>query len=100
MTSQLEIGYMIIQSAKTDAVLQSRYVDCDTPVWYNVGSEEPINTSNHEYRLKEVPKIKYYRAYEDSMNRSHLCESARPWGLWQPTKGETHLHDFQIEEDE
>ena len=53
MTSQLEIGYMIIQAAKTDAVLQSRYLSFDTPVWHNVGSEEPINTSTYEYRLKE-----------------------------------------------
>ena len=54
MTSQLEIGYMIIQSEKTDAVLQSRYLNFDTVAWHNVGSEEPINTSTYEYRLKEA----------------------------------------------
>ena len=100
MTSQLEIGYMIIQAAKTDAVLQSRYVDCDTPVWYNVGSEEPINTSNHEYRLKEVPKIKYYRAYKDYDGHSQIWQSDKPFGEWEYKDGEAHIHDFQIEEDE
>ena len=109
MTSQLEIGYMIIQAAKTDAVLQSRPQDNLTSnnprdaLWHNVGSEEPINTSTYEYRLKEVPKIKYYRAYIDAAGEERLASSSTSFTDWSFISGayDRHkvIHDFKIEQE-